>query len=159
MALVFKDRQHTEPKFLASLTSTPGKALVHCSSISIKKVESSSDLASRMERLQLPSDTIEPDELASAACDNGPNTERANAGDATPTRSGSPVHGAPGDDGVPEADSSVQEIYDVILAATRIYARVEDREVDAISSISTKQVSRMVLPVWPQLLHEYRPFL
>jgi hypothetical protein len=94
---------------------------------------------SRLERLRIPSDAIEPDELADAASDNDPNTERADAGDVTPTRSGSPMRDAFGNDGVPEVDSSVQDTYDVVLAATRIYRRVEDREVDAISSVSTNR--------------------
>lgn len=102
-----------------------------------REVESSPDLAGRLERLQSPLDsaTTELDELATGVCDKDRKTEKADAGDATPTRSGSPVHGASGDDGVAETKSSVQENYDVVLAATRIYARVEHREADAISSI------------------------
>jgi hypothetical protein len=104
-----------------------------------QKVEGSSDLAARLEQLQLPPDANQSDELNSTPPSMSLDEQAPAAGDTTPTRAPSPPPIAPTDGSTPDADPSVQATFEVILSATRVYDRVKDREIDAMSTVSTNR--------------------
>lgn len=100
-------------------------------------MDADTDLAARLQQIQLPADAVggvgshkDGDDFP------GPATPRSRAQTPRP-RSPAPEIGAQCD--VPDAALSVQEIYDIALANTRVYNRVLGREVDAISSVSTSR--------------------
>lgn len=61
------------------------------------------------------------------------------AGDTTPTRAPSPPSIAPTDESIPDADPSIETTFEVVLLTTRVYDRVKDREIDAMSTVSTNR--------------------
>jgi hypothetical protein len=100
-------------------------------------VEGSSDLAARLEQLQLQPDANQPDELISTPPSVSSDEQALAAGDTTPTRAPSPPPIAPTDESIPEADPSVQATFEVVLSTTRVYDRVKD--IDAMSTVSTNR--------------------
>jgi hypothetical protein len=102
-----------------------------------QQVEGSSDLAARMEQLQLPPDAIQPGELISTPRSVSSDEQAPVTGDTTPTRAPSPPPIAPTDESIPDADPSVKATFEAVLLTTRVYDRVKDREIDAMSTIST----------------------
>lgn len=94
------------------------------------------DLAVRLEEVQIP--------LEVNSTELGASTELGSQGTVTPAKLLTPRAGSPGrpdtaDCDVPDATPDVQDVYERVLAATRVYHRVRDREVDAMSSISTSR--------------------
>ncbi|KAK3174234.1 hypothetical protein OEA41_001478 [Lepraria neglecta] len=69
--------------------------------------------------------------------DEGQGTTTPDAGNITPVRAATPQPQEIPELDVPEADPRMQATYDVVLARTRVYNRVRDRDVDAITSVST----------------------
>jgi len=95
-----------------------------------QEVELDSELTQRLESLQLPPDAI----------------QRLRESDSRPgslVNVASPIQEAISDDlecGNLEPSHkalTVEESFDLVLASTRVYSRVGDREVDAVSSVST----------------------
>jgi hypothetical protein len=102
------------------------------------EVELDSEMATRLEGLQLPPDAIEPDTLDVAPPLNAdPEPDNSDARTTTPVRAATPEHHQDNEHSIPEVEPSIQEPFDVILAATRVYSRVTDKEIDAVSSVST----------------------
>jgi hypothetical protein len=104
-----------------------------------QQVEGSSDLAARLEQLQLPADAIQPGELTSTPPSVSSDEQAPAAGDTTPTRAPSPPPIAPTDGSIPDADPSIEATFEVVLLTTRVYDRVKDREIDAMSTVSTNR--------------------
>jgi len=102
-------------------------------------VEASSDLVARLEQLQLPADADQPDELISKPLSESSSAETPVDGDTTPTRKLSLPPIVVTDESIPEADPLVQATFKVILSNTRVYGRVRDREIDAMSTVSTNR--------------------
>ena len=106
-----------------------------------QQLEGDSNLASRLQQLDLPPGAVELDELAPF--------EPKSSGDSDATieiqDSNSVDHPSPsrsprlsiGDDPIPDMDDTAQATFNEVLSASRVYARVEDREVGGISTILT----------------------
>lgn len=93
-------------------------------------------MAIRLAGMQLPSDAIELQSLANS-CNQTQETTGFGSGHITPIRTTTPQPREVPDLDVAEADYDMQQTYDMILRATRVYDRVKDREVDAITTVST----------------------
>ena len=104
-----------------------------------QQVEGSSDLAARLEQLQLPPDAIQPGELISTPPSVPSDEPTPAAGETTPTRAPSPPPIALTDESIPDADPSIETTFEVVLLTTRVYDRVKDREIDAMSTVSTNR--------------------
>jgi len=61
------------------------------------------------------------------------------ARDTTPTRAPSPPPIAPTDGSTPDSDPSFQATFEIVLSTTRVYDQVKDREIDAMSTVSTNR--------------------
>lgn len=96
-------------------------------------VEDSSDLPTRLNQLQLPPYDSLPDGLIEQFELNS----LPQSGDATPTRASSPPSVTPADESIPEAKSSAEPTFEVVLSSCRVYSRVEDRAIHATSVGST----------------------
>jgi len=101
-----------------------------------QQVEADTDLTARLGRIQLPPDIIDFQTFDQTR-DEGQGMITSNNEAMTPVRTGSPLpHEIPELD-VPEVEPAMQPTLDVVLAATRVYSRVNDRDVDAMTSVST----------------------
>jgi hypothetical protein len=95
-----------------------------------QEVELDSELSRRLESLQLPPDAIQ-------------RLRESDSRPRSPVNVASPIQEAISDDlecGNLEPSHkalTVEESFDLVLASTRVYSRVDDREVDAVSSVST----------------------
>lgn len=106
-------------------------------------MELDSDLPNRLKSLQLP---LDANELENVGGSNA--GDRLSLGDSdfrspTPVQDTTAVQDTLTENNegnklaIPDADPSVQEIFERVLAATRVYNRVEDKEVDAVTTVST----------------------
>ena len=111
-----------------------------------QEVELDSELSQRLESLQLPPDVIELEHLGDRNMESAKSCQRLRESDSRPARTinmASPIQEAISDDlecGNLEPSHkalTVEESFDLVLASTRVYSRVDDREVDAVSSVST----------------------
>ncbi len=84
----------------------------------------------------MPPDAIELQTLDETR-DKGQETTSSDAGKVTPIRATTPQPQEIPELDVPEAEPGVQACYDAVLATTRVYDRVKDRNVDALTSVST----------------------
>jgi hypothetical protein len=109
-------------------------------------VELDSELSRRLESLQLPPDVIELEHLGDRNMESAKSCQRLRESDSRPARTinmASPIQEAISNN--LECDNlepshkalTVEESFDLVLASTRVYSRVDDREVDAVSSVST----------------------
>ena len=106
----------------------------------------SSDLSKRLEDLQLPADATELENLGDQNAESAESCRGLGSSDSRPK---TPAHGAPpiqdtGSDyhgnsnlEAPQQGLSAKDPFDLVLASTRVYSRVEDREIDAMSSVLT----------------------
>lgn len=102
------------------------------------EVDADGDLAARLERVQLPPGAVE---LATLETSLDERQEMAieEAGDVSASRFTTPQpQELPASD-VPEPDAGTLATYDAILAKSRIYDRVKDREMDAMSTATTSR--------------------
>lgn len=97
------------------------------------ELERDTDLGTRLETIRLPSNIDQPG-LLDETCTTGCETLASVTG--TPARSTTPRPGVPEMD-VPDADPDVQASLAAVLEKTRVYDRVKDREVDALTSVCT----------------------
>ncbi len=107
-----------------------------------QQVESSSDWVARLEQLQISPNANQPNEVIKLVSmpPHGSSFEQTPlAGDTPPTRAPSPPSIAQTDESIPDADPSVQATFEVVLSTTRVYDRVKDREIDAMSRVSTNR--------------------
>lgn len=94
------------------------------------------DLSARLERMHWPPDAIELQSLHEN-CDRTEETATAGSGEITPVRATTPLPKEVPEWDVPVADSRTQQTYDMILRETRVYRRVKDRDLDAVTTAST----------------------
>ncbi|KAL8786120.1 MAG: hypothetical protein Q9213_002986 [Squamulea squamosa] len=102
------------------------------------QVEADADLATRLREIHLPPDAAELN-ILNETRDVEQDTASFDARTIGQITAGTPQpHKKPGF-GVPEVHLGLQATYDAVLATSRVYNRVGDRNVDAISSISTNE--------------------
>ena len=101
-------------------------------------VEANTDMATRLERVQLPPGAIELDDFDETQSQDE-ETASEDSGCVPPIRSLTPRPQEVPELDVPEADLSLQETYEIVLAKTRVYDRVRHQEVDAMTSVSTNR--------------------
>jgi hypothetical protein len=96
-----------------------------------QQVENNSDLADRLEQLQLPpDDDQQAEEMETGSLLQSGHNSTSPA--ATP-----PLIVTPIDQSTSDAGSPVEPMLDVVLSNSRVYSRVEHREIDATSVVST----------------------
>jgi hypothetical protein len=101
-----------------------------------QQVEADTDLAARLSGIQLPSDVVDLQTLDQTP-DEGQGRITLADETMTPIRTGTPpAHEDPEMD-IPEADPTMEPTLDGLLSTSRVYFRVRDRDVDAITTVST----------------------
>ncbi len=96
------------------------------------------DLAARLERIQLPPDSADLQNFNQTPAERQETITPKND-TTTPIRTGTlPAREVPELD-VPEADETMQPTLDIVLATSRVYSRVNNRDVDAAASVLTSR--------------------
>jgi len=98
-----------------------------------QEVEDSTDLSKRLEELQLPADAAEPSEGIELLLLNG-------SGEETTASASKTSRAAPStDETANDNNSGTPTTFEVVLDGTRVYNRVQHREVDETSTVSTNR--------------------
>ena len=99
-----------------------------------QQLQGDSDLASRLQHLELSPDDIELRELtlSEPSADQDLNSEEGQSS-RPPTPLDSPRDGGE----IPDADNRTRQVFDEILSGSRVYTRVQHLEMDATSTILT----------------------
>src|SRR5438034_19189 len=106
-------------------------------------MELNPDLSERLESLQLPADAIELENLGDRNADDLQQLGDSDSQSVTPVRGTSPTPGCltgnheDSNLEAPDRGANVKKSFEPILATTRVYNKVQGREVDAMSSVST----------------------
>jgi hypothetical protein len=106
-----------------------------------QELELPTNLSARLQGIQLPPDAVELDTSNGTPYNLFQGQDRSDARTIILSRVAMPDKSGISEHTNPDASPLVQEPFEVVLAASRVYDRVKDKEVDALNTLSTTRSS------------------